>query len=86
VSADRDGKRAAMADDGTNSERREELRSLDERIERLRAELDGLRDDPRDPGDQEDAALRARSFEEERALLDALQRRRGEVAAELGER
>ena len=74
-----------MADQATGDERREELRSLDERIARLRAELDELRDTPPDPGDQEDAARRIETLEEERALLGALAQRRREVAAELGE-
>jgi hypothetical protein len=74
-----------MADEATGDGLREELRSLDERIARLRAELDELRDTPREPGDQEDAAVGLRTLEEERALLDALQQRRRDVAAELGE-
>jgi hypothetical protein len=74
-----------MADQGSSDELREELRSLDERIDRMRAELDELRDTPREPGDQEDAALGLRTLEEERAVLGALEQRRREVAAELGD-
>jgi len=71
--------------DDPRAEQREELRSLDERIASLRAELDELRDAGREPGDQEDGALALRTLEEERALLGALEERRRELAAELGE-
>jgi hypothetical protein len=74
-----------MADQSTGDELREELRSLEERIAQLRAELDEQRDSPPDPGDQEDAASRLETFEEERALLEALERRRRVVQAELGD-
>ncbi len=73
-----------MADDATRDELREELRSLDERIAALRAELDELIG-TREPGDQEDAGTELRTLEEERALLDALERRRHEVAGVLGD-
>jgi hypothetical protein len=73
-----------MADDATRDELREELRSLDERIAALRTELEGLIGE-QDPGDQEDAGAGLTTLEEERALLEALERRRHEVAAELGD-
>jgi hypothetical protein len=73
-----------MADQASGDELREEARSLDERIAHLEAELEEMRAN-REPGDQEDAGQALQLLEEQQALLEVLQQRRREVAAELGE-
>jgi chromosome segregation ATPase len=66
-----------MSDAGASNEPhvdpREELRLIDEEIEKLRQELAGLRDDLRD---WDDSGTATRLIEEQEAVIEALERRR----------
>ena len=61
---------------------REELRALDERLAKLRAELEGLREEMRD---YDDSPTATSLLLEQEALIEALEGRRAELLEQLGE-
>jgi regulator of replication initiation timing len=61
---------------------RDELRALDERLAKLRAELAGLREEMRD---YDDSPTATGLLLEQEALIEALEGRRAELLEQLGE-
>ena len=61
---------------------RDELRALDERLAKLRAELEGLREEMRD---YDDSPTATSLLLEQEALIEALEGRRAELLEQLGE-
>jgi predicted nucleic acid-binding Zn-ribbon protein len=61
---------------------RQELRALDERLAKLRAELEGLREEMRD---YDDSPTATGLLLEQEALIEALEGRRAELLEQLGE-
>jgi hypothetical protein len=60
---------------------RDELRALDERLAKLRAELAGLREEMRD---YDDSPTATSLLLEQEALIEALEGRRAELLEQLG--
>jgi chromosome segregation ATPase len=71
-----------MADDEPEAALIEELRTIDERLAELRQELEGLQDDLRDA---DDSAAAITLVEEQQAVIETLEARRGELRRRLGE-
>jgi hypothetical protein len=61
---------------------RQELRALDERLAKLRAELEGVREEMRD---HDDSPTATSLLLEQEALIEALEGRRAELLEQLGE-
>jgi hypothetical protein len=61
---------------------RDELRALDERLAKLRAELEGVREEMRD---YDDSPTATGLLLEQEALIEALEGRRAELLEQLGE-
>ena len=71
-----------MAAEIDSDEIRDQLRALDERLAKLRAELEGLREDMRD---YDDSPTATGLLLEQEALIEGLEGRRAELLEQLGE-